>query len=171
MQNWIPRSGTLCSENRRHIIRTEKSGQPATRPYWIAPRNCGAWKLLMRKPWGIIIKDTLGSQDMQWQLFYGHTVSATGSSECSRCSPRSNYSLTSTSTPEERCIQSCEYHGRMLPGPGGRSASEIWRTSIWRSLNGELMRFFKNWYFRVALGAYAMYTGAGIPVLECPWSS
>ncbi|SVC74374.1 uncharacterized protein METZ01_LOCUS327228, partial [marine metagenome] len=43
---------------------------------------------------------------------------------------------------------------------------------IWRSLSGELMGFYRTMYFRVALGAYGMYTGwAPQPVPECAWSS
>ncbi len=36
---------------------------------------------------------------------------------------------------------------------------EILRTSIWRSLDGELARFFKSRYIREAFGSYGMYLG------------
>jgi phytoene desaturase len=42
---------------------------------------------------------------------------------------------------------------------GALSASELRRTSIWRSLDGQLRRYFKSRYLREALGSYAMYLG------------
>ena len=42
---------------------------------------------------------------------------------------------------------------------GALRASELRRTSIWRTLDGELRRFFKSRYIREALGSYAMYLG------------
>lgn len=39
------------------------------------------------------------------------------------------------------------------------SASELVKTSIWRSMDRELSRFFPNQKIREALGAYAMYLG------------
>jgi phytoene desaturase len=39
------------------------------------------------------------------------------------------------------------------------SASEMWRTGIWRSLDGELKRFFSSRYIREAFGSYGMYLG------------
>jgi len=42
---------------------------------------------------------------------------------------------------------------------GALSPAELSRLSIWRSLDGELGRFFKSRYLREALGAYGMYLG------------
>ncbi|HZH89747.1 MAG TPA: phytoene desaturase family protein [Pyrinomonadaceae bacterium] len=42
---------------------------------------------------------------------------------------------------------------------GALGASELRRTSIWRSLDGQLRRFFKSRHLREALGSYAMYLG------------
>lgn len=39
------------------------------------------------------------------------------------------------------------------------SAGELLRTGMWRSVWGELSRFFKSRYIREALGSYAMYLG------------
>ena len=39
------------------------------------------------------------------------------------------------------------------------SVSEMTKLSVWRSLDSELKRFFKNHYIREALGSYAMYLG------------
>jgi phytoene desaturase len=39
------------------------------------------------------------------------------------------------------------------------SLSEMWRTGIWRSLDGELKRFFGSRYIREAFGSYGMYLG------------
>lgn len=39
------------------------------------------------------------------------------------------------------------------------SLREMWRTGIWRSLDGELSRFFKSRYIREAFGSYGMYLG------------
>ena len=39
------------------------------------------------------------------------------------------------------------------------SPSEMWRTGIWRSLDGELRRFFPSRYMREAFGSYGMYLG------------
>ncbi len=42
---------------------------------------------------------------------------------------------------------------------GALTPAELWRTSIWRSLDGELRRYFKSRYLREALGSYGMYLG------------
>lgn len=42
---------------------------------------------------------------------------------------------------------------------GALKLSEIVRLSVWRSLDGELRRFFKGRYIREALGSYGMYLG------------
>jgi len=39
------------------------------------------------------------------------------------------------------------------------SAREMWSTGIWRSLDGELKRFFPSRYIREAFGSYGMYLG------------
>ena len=39
------------------------------------------------------------------------------------------------------------------------SAREMWSTGIWRSLDGELGRFFRSRYIREAFGSYGMYLG------------
>ena len=39
------------------------------------------------------------------------------------------------------------------------SPADLRRTSIWRSLDGELRRYFKNRHLREALGSYGMYLG------------
>ncbi len=39
------------------------------------------------------------------------------------------------------------------------SPREAWRTSLWRSFDSELARYFKSRYIREALGSYAMYLG------------
>lgn len=36
---------------------------------------------------------------------------------------------------------------------------EMWNSGVWRSLDGELSRFFKSRYIREALGSYGMYLG------------
>jgi phytoene desaturase len=47
----------------------------------------------------------------------------------------------------------------VLPWLGALRAKELLRTSIWRTLDGELCRYFKSRYLREALGSYAMYLG------------
>jgi phytoene desaturase len=42
---------------------------------------------------------------------------------------------------------------------GALSPAELRRTALWRSLDGELRRFFKSRYLREALGSYGMYLG------------
>lgn len=42
---------------------------------------------------------------------------------------------------------------------GALSLTEMRGTSIWRSLDGQLRRYFKSRYLREALGSYAMYLG------------
>jgi phytoene desaturase len=42
---------------------------------------------------------------------------------------------------------------------GRLSVRELWQTSMHRSLDGELRRYFKNRYLREALGSYGMYLG------------
>jgi phytoene desaturase len=42
---------------------------------------------------------------------------------------------------------------------GALSPSELMRLSLWRSLDGELGRFFKSRYLREAFGSYGMYLG------------
>lgn len=42
---------------------------------------------------------------------------------------------------------------------GALRPAELRRTSIWRTLDGELGRYFKSRYLREALGSYAMYLG------------
>ena len=42
---------------------------------------------------------------------------------------------------------------------GSLTVSEMFRTSVWRSLDSELRRFFKSRYLREALGSYSMYLG------------
>ena len=42
---------------------------------------------------------------------------------------------------------------------GALTASELRRTAIWRTFDGELRRFFRSRYLREALGSYAMYLG------------
>jgi phytoene desaturase len=42
---------------------------------------------------------------------------------------------------------------------GRLSLGELARLSVWRSLDGELGRFFRSRYLREALGSYAMYLG------------
>ncbi len=42
---------------------------------------------------------------------------------------------------------------------GNLSFREITKLSVWRSLNSELRRFFKNHYIREAFGSYGMYLG------------
>jgi phytoene desaturase len=39
------------------------------------------------------------------------------------------------------------------------SAREMWATGVWRSLDGELNRFFRSRYIREAFGSYGMYLG------------
>ncbi len=47
---------------------------------------------------------------------------------------------------------------------GALSARELVRSAVWRSLNGELGRFFRHARLREALGSYAMYLGGS------PWT-
>ena len=42
---------------------------------------------------------------------------------------------------------------------GALSLSELRQTAVWRSLDGELGRFFRSRYIREALGSYGMYLG------------
>ena len=42
---------------------------------------------------------------------------------------------------------------------GALTAGELRRTAIWRTLDGELRRFFRSRHLREALGSYAMYLG------------
>jgi len=42
---------------------------------------------------------------------------------------------------------------------GALTAAELLRTGVWRSLDGELRRFFRGGRLREALGSYAMYLG------------
>ncbi len=42
---------------------------------------------------------------------------------------------------------------------GALSLGELWRLGVWRSLDGELRRFFRSRYLREAFGAYGMYLG------------
>jgi phytoene desaturase len=42
---------------------------------------------------------------------------------------------------------------------GKLNLSEMWNSGVWRSLDGELGRFFKSRYIREALGSYGMYLG------------
>jgi phytoene desaturase len=42
---------------------------------------------------------------------------------------------------------------------GALKASELRRTAIWRTLDGELRRYFKSRHLREALGSYGMYLG------------
>jgi len=42
---------------------------------------------------------------------------------------------------------------------GALTPGELWRTGVWRSLDGELARFFKSRRLREALGSYGMYLG------------
>ena len=42
---------------------------------------------------------------------------------------------------------------------GALDASELRRTAIWRTLDGELRRYFKSRHLREALGSYGMYLG------------
>lgn len=42
---------------------------------------------------------------------------------------------------------------------GALRPAELRRTSIWRTLDGQLRRYFKSRYLREALGSYAMYLG------------
>jgi phytoene desaturase len=42
---------------------------------------------------------------------------------------------------------------------GALKASELRRTAVWRTLDGELGRYFKSRYLREALGSYGMYLG------------
>lgn len=53
----------------------------------------------------------------------------------------------------------CRNEDNPLRWLGALRASELRRTSIWRSLDGELGRYFKSRYLREALGSYAMYLG------------
>lgn len=53
----------------------------------------------------------------------------------------------------------CRNEDNPLRWLGTLSATELRRTSIWRSLDGELRRYFKSRYLREALGSYAMYLG------------
>lgn len=46
---------------------------------------------------------------------------------------------------------------------GGLTPAQMLRTSVWRSLNSELARFFRNPRIREALGSYGMYLGGS------PW--
>jgi phytoene desaturase len=47
----------------------------------------------------------------------------------------------------------------VLPWLGALRPAELWRTSIWRTLDGQLRRYFKSRHLREALGSYAMYLG------------
>lgn len=47
----------------------------------------------------------------------------------------------------------------VLPWLGALRPAELLRTSIWRTLDGELRRYFKSRHLREALGSYAMYLG------------
>ena len=42
---------------------------------------------------------------------------------------------------------------------GGLKPSELLRTAVWRTLDGELRRYFKSRHLREALGSYGMYLG------------
>jgi phytoene desaturase len=42
---------------------------------------------------------------------------------------------------------------------GALKASELRRTAVWRTLDGELRRYFKSRHLREALGSYGMYLG------------
>ncbi|HVF44308.1 MAG TPA: phytoene desaturase family protein [Pyrinomonadaceae bacterium] len=42
---------------------------------------------------------------------------------------------------------------------GALKASELRRTAVWRTLDGELRRYFKSRHIREALGSYGMYLG------------
>ncbi len=50
---------------------------------------------------------------------------------------------------EDRAVR---WIGKLSPG-------EMWNSGVWRSLDSELARFFKNRYIREALGSYGMYLG------------
>lgn len=42
---------------------------------------------------------------------------------------------------------------------GSLHASDLWRTGVWRTFDGELRRYFKSRHLREALGSYGMYLG------------
>ena len=48
---------------------------------------------------------------------------------------------------------------RLLPWIAKLTPKEMWNSGVWRSLDGELSRFFKSRYIREALGSYGMYLG------------
>ena len=86
-------------------------------------------------------------------------------SECERlepgCAPRVFAFLRESETKYRLAFE--KLVGRNADSPlkwlGTLSLRELWQTSIHRSLDGELRRFFKNRYLREALGSYGMYLG------------
>jgi len=53
----------------------------------------------------------------------------------------------------------CRNEDNMLQWARALTASEILRTGIWRSVDGELSKWFRSSHVREALGSYAMYLG------------
>lgn len=53
----------------------------------------------------------------------------------------------------------CRNADGLLDWVRGVSPIQLWRTSVWRSLDAELARFFKHPRLRQALGSYGMYLG------------
>jgi phytoene desaturase len=86
-------------------------------------------------------------------------------SECERlepgCAPRVFAFLRESETKYRIAFE--KLINRNIDNPakwlGALSLKELWQTSVHRSLDGELRRFFKNRYLREALGSYAMYLG------------
>ncbi|MBC7931129.1 MAG: phytoene desaturase [Rubrivivax sp.] len=85
--------------------------------------------------------------------------------ECERLEPGSSASVFAFLRDAERKYRITfeKLVSRNVDSPlkwlGALSAAELWRTSIWRSLDRELGRYFKSPYLREALGSYGMYLG------------
>ncbi len=90
--------------------------------------------------------------------------------ECERLEPGSSAGLTRFLADAE-----FKYHfafkklvrrntGNPAAWLGALTPAEMFRSAVWRSLNGELGRFFRSRRIREALGSYGMYLGGS------PWS-
>ncbi|MDH7568594.1 MAG: phytoene desaturase family protein [Armatimonadota bacterium] len=89
--------------------------------------------------------------------------------ECDRLSPGALPGLTAFLADAER--KRALVMGRLVTRNaasvrqwlGGLGPRDLWTLALWRSLHGELRRFFGSRYLREALGSYAMYLGGS------PW--
>lgn len=85
--------------------------------------------------------------------------------ECEKIEPgsRPNVFAFLQDTAEKYRIAFDKMVNRNVDSPlqwfGSLTFSEMIRTGVWRSLDGELKRYFKSRYLREALGSYSMYLG------------